>query len=115
MDVAKSGGRPVHGGSLDPDISTVMCPELSGQPAPSCLGSCGMTSSGEGGWGSREEPSVPGTVFRRHTGPHIRHLSGACTATPALPLPPCLPLSALLLLTFGPLPTLQALLESARG
>ena len=38
MDVAKSGGRPVHGGSLDPDVSTVACPELSGQPAPKLSG-----------------------------------------------------------------------------
>ena len=38
MDVAKSGGRQVHGGSLDPDVSTVMCPELSGQPAPKLSG-----------------------------------------------------------------------------
>ena len=38
MDVAKSGGRQVHGGSLDPDVSAVTCPELSGQPAPKLSG-----------------------------------------------------------------------------
>ena len=85
MDVAKSGGRPVHGGSLDPDVSTVACPELSGQPAPKLSGFLWDDQLGKGAGGSREEPSVPSTVFREGAQVPIRHLSGACTAAPSPP------------------------------
>lgn len=110
MDVAKSGGKHVHGGSSHPVVSTVTCPELSGQPAPKLSGFPWDDQLGNGVGGVGRSLLCP----VRSSGKAHRTPSG--TAPPTLPTCHLVsPLTALLPLTLGPLPTLQAVLESAWG
>lgn len=112
MGMAKLGGRHVHGGSSDPVVSIVTCPEPSGQPAPKLSGFPwdDQLRNGVGGVGRSLLCPVESSG-KAHRTPSGTHTGGAIP--PALPT--CHLVSPLLPLTLGPLPTLQAVLESARG
>lgn len=83
MDVAKSGGG--HGGSLDPDVSTVTCPELSGQPAPTLSGFLWDDQLGKRAGGVGRSP----LCLVQSSGEAHRSPSGTSLVPAQQPQPPC--------------------------